>query len=266
MPAIMSQPPSDRPSPAATRSRVSGIDRAIQVFDYLHASNEPAAPYAMAKSLGLPISTAYPLIESLVERELLSRQNDGKIWFGVRMYRYGLAYARSLDFLEQAKQQMQGLSDEVGETVQVCTREGYEMLVVGMVEGKGHFHISSRVGSRIPLNWTASGRLLAGHLPEKERVALFKLAAKASHTGRADTDAEHLAQTAAQAFRDRLSIQIGESDYSVACVASPICDASGACVATISIVLPEQRVRERPDYYADAVKRASLRVERALSE
>ncbi len=251
-------------SPA--RSRVSGIDRAIQVFDYLHAQGMPAAPYAMAKSMGLPISTAYPLIESLVERDLLSRQNDGKIWFGVRMYRYGLSYARTLDVVELAKQQMQTLSDEVGETVQVCTREGYEMLVVGMVEGKGHFKISSRVGSRVPLNWTASGRLLVGHLPERERIALFKRAAKASHTGRADTDAAHLAQTAALALQDRLSIQIGESDYSVACVASPICDAQGACVATISIVLPEQRVNDRRQYYADAVIRAAQRVQNAFAE
>jgi DNA-binding IclR family transcriptional regulator len=247
------------------RSRVSGIDRALQVLDYLYETNEPAAPYAMAKFLRLPLSTAYPLIESLVERNILTRREDGKIWFGARLYHYGLSYAASLDFLELAKQQMQALSDEVGETVQVCTREGDNMLVAGMVEGKGHFHVSSRVGSRIPLNWTASGRLLLGHLPEKERITLFKRAAKASHTGRADTDAGHLARVAAEAFQNRLSIQIGESDYAVACVASPICDASGACVATISIVLPEQRVRENQDYYANAVKQASLRIEAALA-
>ena len=37
-------------------------------------------------------------------------------------------------------------------------------------------------------------------------------------------------------------MQISESDFSVSCVASPICDASGQCVATVSIVLPEHKV------------------------
>jgi DNA-binding IclR family transcriptional regulator len=264
MPSTSRSPSSDAAKAPATRSRVSGIDRAVQIFDYLYELGDAAAPYSMAKSLGLPVSTAYPLIESLIERDLLSRKDDGKIWFGVRMHRYGISYARALDYLELAKEQMHRLSEEVGETVQICVREGYEMLVVAMAEGKGHFLISSRVGSRVPLNWTASGRLLTGHLPEKERVAIFKRAAKASHTGRADTDAVQLARTAAQAFQERLSVQIGESDYSVACVASPICDATGACVATISIVLPEQHVKARASYYADAVKRAALQVEQAL--
>ena len=47
------------------------------------------------------------------------------------------------------------------------------MVVLQMAEGPGHFRVTSRVGSRVPLNWTASGRLLVGHLPDDERIAFF---------------------------------------------------------------------------------------------
>ncbi|CAN5498141.1 IclR family transcriptional regulator [soil metagenome] len=246
------------------RSRVSGIDRALQILDHLQQTGTPAAPYAMAKSLGLPLSTAYLLIESLVERGLLSRRLDGTVWFGARLYHYGLSYAHSLDFLEVANHEMQVLRDAVGETVQVCMRDGDDMVVVGMAEGPGHFQVNSRVGSRVPLNWTASGRLLVGHLREAERIALFRRGAKASRTGRADTDATHLARAAEVALHERLSIQVGESDYAIACIASPICDASGACLATISIVLPEKRVDDDHAHYTNAVKKASLQVQKTL--
>ena len=63
---------------------------------------------------------------------------------------------------------------------------------------------------------------------------------------------------------DRLSIQISETDFLVSCVASPICDRSGECVATMSIVLPEHKVIEKRDAYARAVREASEKVERAL--
>ncbi|MDB6001656.1 MAG: IclR family transcriptional regulator, partial [Rhizobacter sp.] len=72
------------------RSRVSGIDRALQVLDHLQQTGVPAAPYAMAKVLGLPLSTAYVLIDSLVERNLLARRADGTVWLGARLYHYGL--------------------------------------------------------------------------------------------------------------------------------------------------------------------------------
>ena len=87
------------------------------------------------------------------------------VWLGARLYHYGLAYARSLDFLSVATQEMHDLGRESGETVQVCGRDGDHMLVLAMADGPGHFQVTSRVGTRVPLNWTASGRLLVGHLP-----------------------------------------------------------------------------------------------------
>ena len=79
-----------------------------------------------------------------------------------------------------------------------------------------------------------------------------------------ETDPALLSGLARQALQDRLCIQISETDFLVSCVASPICDRTGQCVATISIVLPEHKVVEKRDYYAGAVRRASERIETAL--
>ena len=103
-----------------------------------------------------------------------------------------------------------------------------------------------------------------GHLPHAERLAVFRRSAKASPTGRAETDPEKLARLSGEAFAARLSIQISETDFLVSCVASPIRDRNGACVATVSIVLPEQKVIANRALYGDAVMRASARVEQRL--
>ncbi|MDJ1158822.1 IclR family transcriptional regulator [Chelatococcus sp. SYSU_G07232] len=248
----------------ARRSRVSGIDRALQVLDHLLETGTPAGAYAIAKAIGAPLSTAYVIIDDLVEKGLLSRRGDGCVWLGPRLYHYGLAYARSLDFLDVATREMHELCRLSEETVQVCGRDGDHMVVLAMADGPGHFRVTSRIGTRVPLNWTASGRLLVGHLPEAERLALFTRCAKASPTGRAETDPATLARAAGVALGERLSIQAGESDYAVACVASPIVDASGACVATISIVLPEHKVAQDSARYTDAVKAAAERIETTL--
>ncbi len=246
------------------RSRVSGIDRALQVIDYLYETGAPAGAYAIAKAIKAPLSTVYVIIDDLVEKNMLGRNADGSVWLGARLYHYGLAYARSLDFMSVATREMHDLCRQASETVQVCGRDGDNMLVLAMADGPSHFQVASRVGTRVPLNWTASGRLLVGHLPEDERIELFKRCARTSPTGRAEVDAGVLSDAAGKAFEERLSVQVAESDYAVACIASPVVDRDGQCVATISIVLPEQKVFSDGNHYGEQVRAAAERIEKLM--
>ncbi|EXL05279.1 IclR family transcriptional regulator [Brucella anthropi] len=257
-------PADDLENKSTRRSRVSGIDRALQVIDYLYETGAPAGPYAIAKAIRAPLSTVYVTIDDLVEKNMLARNVDGAIWLGARLYHYGLAYARSLDFMSVATHEMHDLCREANEAVQLCGRDGDHMLVLAMADGPSPFQVASRVGTRVPLNWTASGRLLVGHLVANERIELFKRCARTSPTGRAEIDATSLSEAAAKAFDERLSIQIAESDYAVACIASPICDRDGQCVATISIVLPEQKVLSDESRYTSQVRASAAKIEKLM--
>jgi DNA-binding IclR family transcriptional regulator len=248
--------------PARRGARVGAVDRMVQIFDHLQATGRPATGYEIARAIGAPVSTVYALTEDLVEKGLLDRVG-GALWLGPRLFHYGLGYARSLDLLTVATEEMHALCRAVGETVQVCGRDGDDMVVLAMADGPGAFRISSRVGTRVPLNWTASGRLLVGHLDEGERLRLFRRA-RPSPTGRAETDPQRLSRAARQALDDALSVQCGESDFAVACIAAPIRDRDGACRATISIVVPEAKVGQPDPDLKQAVTDAARRVEDRL--
>ena len=249
---------------AARRSRTSGIDRALQIFDHLQRVEQATTAYEIAREIGAPLSTIYTIIDDLVAKDLLNRDGNGLIWLGPRLYHYGLTYARNLDLLGAATQEMHELAPQSGETVQVCARDQDMMLVLAMQDGGGHFNVSSRVGSRSPLNWTASGRLLVGHLPEDELLTIFSRSARVSPTGRAETDPLVLAANAHEALAQGLSIQAGESDFAVACIAAPIRDNAGVCQATMSIVVPEAKVPQKDPDLIDLVKSSARRVENRL--
>ncbi|MDA8048786.1 MAG: IclR family transcriptional regulator [Rhodospirillales bacterium] len=252
--------------PAGRRTRASFLDRTLQILDHLQQSGRPASPYEIGRSVGAPASSIYAVIDSLLHRNLLSRAAGNRIWLGPRLHHYGLAYARALDLLSLADPVMRRLAAGVGETVQICGRDGESMVVLAMVEGPGHFPISARVGTRLPLNWTASGRLLAGHLPRAERVALFGRAARPSPTGRAPIDPEALSAESAVALAQRIAIQLGQSAEAVACIAAPIRDHAGACLATISIVTLEERARRHRTRFVAAVQEAAAAIEERLGE
>ena len=248
----------------ATRRRVGAIDRALQILDTLTERQQPMSSYDLARSTGAPASTTYRIVDELVERSMLTRTGENAVWLGPRLMRYGLTYRSRMDVFNEAKREMEALAERLGETVQICARDEDMMAVIGMSRGEDHFNVASDVGTRVPLNWTASGRLLLGHLREDERLRIFKETARPSTTGRAEIDPARLSELAGREFKERLAVQMSASEFAVACIAAPICDETGACVATISIVLPETRARAETDRLADAVRRSARNIETAL--
>jgi DNA-binding IclR family transcriptional regulator len=69
---------------------------------------------------------------------------------------------------------------------------------------------------------------------------------------------------AREALDARLSIQIGESDASVACLAAPVLDQAGDCVFTISIVMPEAKALQSTEQFGDELKVVASRIETRL--
>src|SRR5690606_29208031 len=95
-------------------------------------------------------------------------------------------------------------------------------------------------------------------------LEIFAASAQDSPSRRAVTDPNILSAEAGEAFLARLSVQLSESEFAVACVAAPICDAAGACVATVAIVLPEQRLIATREKYVREVQAASRNIERGF--
>jgi DNA-binding IclR family transcriptional regulator len=246
------------------RARVGWLDRALPILDHLAKVGCPQTAYAIARSVGAPLSTTYGVIDDLVASDMLMRQPDGTLWLGSRLHRYGLAYAHSLEFLNVATQEAALLASSVQETVQICGRDGDDMVVLTNVDAPGPYGISCRVGARVPLNWTASGRLLLGHLPEEERIAVFARSAQKSPSGVADLDPNILAQQSRAALDAGLAILDGIAAHMVACVAAPICNDQGACVATISIVVSTPRLAADSEKYIDAVRAAASKIQTNL--
>lgn len=251
------------------RERVSGIERAVQILDYLMERGEPVTAYDIARAVGAPTSTVYEIIDSLIAKQILARRgsdggnNRSQVFLGPKLHYYGLAYIRDLNITAVFQRTIESLARISGETVQICGRDDDKMVVEMMEEGPGHFQVSSRVGTRVPWNWTASGQLLVATLPADERAGLIARV-QPSPTGKAETDPAKLEENCRHALAQRLSVQISESDFAVACIAAPVIAPEQGCIATVSLVVPESRAQERMEEYAQLVRDAARKVEEAM--
>jgi DNA-binding IclR family transcriptional regulator len=246
---------------ASTRSRMSGLLRATQVLDRLVVEAKATSAYDLAKAIRAPVSTIYGVVDALVQAGLLERDSAGAVWFGSRMYHYGLAYGRNVDLLREAREEMRRLAQELGETVQICARHEGFVVIQDMAEASRNLRVSSRIGARVPINWSVSGRFFLAHLPQHERLAIFRENAVPSATGRAPLDPDQFVALSDEARRLGYASQLSGTDEGIACIAAPITNASGICEMTISIIMPELRVRESLELYAGAVRAAAGRIE-----
>jgi DNA-binding IclR family transcriptional regulator len=154
-------------------SRARGVDRVIAMFRQLHLAQRPMTMRELIEATGAPRSSIYELVAILAEVGWLETSADGSVFFGREMHYYGSDYATHNDLISRAHQSILALVRTYDETTQLCMLEGNKYTVVLSENSARPFNISSDIGVRVPIPWTATGRLLLGHLNADEIRALI---------------------------------------------------------------------------------------------
>ena len=239
--------------------------RVLSIFELMLNRGEPVTVAEVVGALGIPKSTAYELVRTLLAAGYVERTGPAAYFLGRKLFELGMAYGSHVDLLKEGGKVVEELRDETGETVQLSVLENNVMLVLVKEESSKPIRIISRVGSRVPVNWAAAGRLLISDLPDHELKALLQRIVKPSPTGRAPTDPDELVRQIKRFRAQGYGFELNEANEHAGCVASPVTDVSGKCVAAISIVAPEQRLQRRHrDLLVAAVRRAAERLSRRL--
>ena len=239
--------------------------RVLAIFELLLQRGEPVTVTEVVRALRIPKSTAYELVRTLTAAGYLERSGTAVYFLGRKLFELGMAYRSQMDLLKEGGKIVEELRDETGETVQLSVLEDNVMLVLVKEESSKPIRIISRVGSRVPVNWAAAGRLLISDLPGPELRVLLQRIAKPSPTGRAPTDPDELVRQIRRFRTQGFGFELNEANEHAGCVAAPVTDLSGKCVAAISIVAPEQRLqRQHREVLIDAVCRAAEKLSRRL--
>lgn len=236
-------------SRSAAKEEQSGsrsVRRALEILEFLLQQGEPATVGSIISAVRIPKSTAYELVRTLTEAGYLEPSGRGaELFLGRKLFELGMAYRSQIDLLRDGSQIVEELRDATGETVQLSVLENDMMLVLLKEEGSRSIRIISRVGSRVPVNWAAAGRLLVSDLDNATLSALLRHSVRQSPTGRSITDVPKLIQQIRKFRKQGYATELNETNEHAGCVAAPVIDASGHCVAAISVVAPEHRLNKQ---------------------
>lgn len=230
------------PAPPAPRGGAArALGRGIAVVSLLQERGT-ATVAEIVQALAIPKSTAYEIVGVLAQAGWITADDSGRLSLGRRLHEIGQAYAQGDALLREGTPVVRALRDRTGETVQLSVLDGDRMMVLLKEEGLRPLRIISRAGSRVPVNWAAAGRLLVSDLEDGPLRQLLSATVAPSPTGRAETDVERLVAQI-RTFRARgHAVELGETNEHAGCVAAPVLDRAGRCIAALSVAAPEQRL------------------------
>lgn len=242
------------------------VRRALDIFELVLKHNQPVTVAQIITELSIPKSTAYELVRTLSDGDYLEPAGKGSgLFLGRRLYELGMAYRSHVDLLRDGSRIAEELRDETGETVQLSVLENDLMMVLFKEEGIRPLRIISTVGSRVPVNWAAAGRLLVSDLDDEALTRLLTATNRQSPTGRAILDVKKLITQIRKFRRQGYATELNETNEHAGCVAAPVIDGAGRCIAALSIVAPEQRLtKPNRDQLIAAVIAAAQKLSRRL--
>ncbi|HEY4161832.1 MAG TPA: IclR family transcriptional regulator [Dongiaceae bacterium] len=224
-------------APAAAGSREPGVQRIVQLLEFVHRFGGPIRIGDLARRLNAPRSSVYALVGVLVEAGILNQAETGEVFFGKRLYFYGLDFLRENDLLRRGRDEVDRLGHETGETAQLCILNGRYYAVAHVRQGSRPFRINSDIGTQLPLPWTASGRLFLSHLSPDEIRAFVEpgdLRLPDGHLIEMEEFIDQIAEAREQGF----CITSGLVDAYTHCIAVPLLDDAAHSVATLCFAVP----------------------------
>lgn len=229
-------------SASETKGQIPTNLRLLRILEEVAQAGVPIAPSALSESLGLPKPTIHRLLATAEEEGFLQRDIDGRSYGpGHRLRKLAGNTLSSQRLRTERLVIMKALEEEVGETCNLAAPGRYGMVYLDRVETHWPLRIQLPVGTQVPFNCTASGKMYLSSLRiDKLKRLLTWLNLEAS-TPKSITSVDLLLDELAITRTRGFSTDDEEFMDGMVAIAVPIRDTEGRLLTTLSIHAPRQR-------------------------
>jgi DNA-binding IclR family transcriptional regulator len=198
----------------------------------------------IAAELNIARSSAHRLLTTLQAHGLLRQDPTSRGYLaGPRLVELGVAVIGATDLRTLARPVLADLAKATGETAHLIVLEGAEIIFLDGVEGSGVIRAAARTGDRAPAHAAAAGKVLLAALSQEEFRARYSAARLRGGTENAIGARRDLETELARVREAGFATNQEESEEGLCAVAAPVCDATGAVRAALSLSGPSPRIR-----------------------
>ncbi|WP_309121104.1 IclR family transcriptional regulator [Paenibacillus sp.] len=230
----------DQPSP-----KVKSADRVLDIFELYSGDKDSYTLTEIAKSLNMPASSTYQLLQNMLSRGYLESDSTGKNFrLGYKLFEIRVQHRKSTSLTAEFFHIAGRMAEQLKEVILLGVRSEDKVVYIAEKQIAQPFRFSTSLGSVLPLHASASGKILLSRLPEEEIDALYPKKKLKTFTSKTISTVDALKEELAKVREEEIAYNYGESVEGVHCMGGPIYDMEGNVVASVSVSIPAIRITD----------------------
>ena len=246
--------------------QVPAATRTLRLLRYLAGQPDPVTLERLASAVGLPRSTAYHLLNAMIEEGFVVHlREEHRYGLGVAAFEVGSGYTRQAPLQRLARRPLAALVDRTGQSAHLAVLHGRDVLYVVEERAPGRPPLVTDVGVRLPAHLTASGRAILASLPHPQVRALYASATDfVDRHGGGPRTLGALRTLLAETRQRGYAQEDGEVTPGLASVAAPVVDHNGHPVAGVAVTFAVADADTDADAISHEVRRTATRLTRRI--
>lgn len=244
---------------------VRSVDRVVSLLELLGQRRTPLRLVEIATALDIPKSTAHGLLQTVVAKNLVVRDEAQCYRIGIRLFSLAASALDTVDIRDLARPIMQGLSATTRNTCNLAVLDDHHVLYIEKVEDRSSpLRLVTHVGTRLPAHATSLGKVLVAGLPKEARqewVSSHEFTRMTAHT---ITGARAFARDLRLTSERGFALDNHEFHLAVTGLAAPIVDHTGSTIAALSLTCLEPLDDTSLAYLSGRVLQAAGAISAAL--
>jgi DNA-binding IclR family transcriptional regulator len=216
---------------------VPAVEKTLNIFEYLAEKGIAVPIKQISSELGIPLVTTYRIVGYLTSRGYLREEQPGggQYCLGMRLLYLAQSLTAQMSLVPVAAPHLRVLAQETGHTAQLGVLQDHGVIYIDHARPTRPVSITATIGSILPINVSAAGKVLVAHLPPAEQQRFLEHADLPQQTERSITDRALLLEELAKVKAQGYASDCEEYARGIGCLAAPIHDHTGRVIAAVGI-------------------------------
>lgn len=218
-------------------NNVPAVDRALDVLEYVGSAGQSVPIRNLASSLGIPQASCFRIVKSLISRGYLIEDYNisGQYVLGFNILKLSNQIMQKMDIRSIALNFMRQIAVKTNQVVQLGVLQNKGVMYIEQTLPVSPINTLAPLKTILPVNVSASGKVLCAYMPLHLRVDFLREAEFDKYTNNTIINKD-LFMKELETVREK-GYAVDDEEYSIGigCIAVPIFDFNGNCVASLGI-------------------------------
>lgn len=214
-------------------NKIPAVEKTIALLELLAKLPSGATQAELKKELGISMSTAYRILQTLLKHKWVRKNADTKYSLDNGLLPLVYPFRNSIDLLEHAQKVLDKVAEENELACKLSIRRGAEQVTVMRAEPEGPFALTGQVGSSFPV---IEGSVGAALLCDESDDEIMELIQDCRTDLAEKQDPELVLKAVNDVRRKGYAVNLRRNRWNIAAMSMPVRDARGSVIAAITLI------------------------------